>query len=203
MEQQYLTIRKIFAFVFPHTRLNRSLRILVAINAVFVFIVGLFAPFYAVFVQKIGGNIAFAGLSWAIFLIVGGILIFLFSNWGLKIKEQELLIALGYILTGGVFLSYAFMASIAQLIVTQILWGVAAALRSPAFDSVYSNHTTQENSLVEWGQWEGIAAIVTGIAALVGGLFIQAFGYAVIFLIMAATSFFLGIYIIRLPRDVL
>ncbi|MDD4901723.1 MAG: MFS transporter [Patescibacteria group bacterium] len=201
--EQDKKIKKIFALIFPHTRLNNSLRILVTTNAIFVFIIGLFAPFYAVFIQHIGGNIAFAGLSWAIFSIVSGVLIFLFSKWELKVKEPELLIALGYILRSGVFLSYAFMTSITQLIVTQVFWGVATALGTPAFDSVYANHTTKENSIVEWGQWEGISAIVTGTAALVGGFFIQTFGYQVIFIIMAIISASLGIYIWKLPREVL
>jgi hypothetical protein len=168
-----------------------------------MFIMGLFVPFYAVFIQKIGGNIAFAGLSWAIFSIVSGVLIFLFSKWELKVKEQELLIALGYVLRGGTFISYAFMTSMTQLIVTQIFWGIAVAIGTPAFDSVYSNHTTKENSIVEWGEWEGIAAIVTGLAALAGGVVIQLFGYQIIFILMAAISIGLGAYIWRLPREVL
>ena len=196
-------LKKILLLALPHTRLNRSLRILIITNSILVFIVGLFAPFYAVFVKNIGGNIAFAGLSWAIFSIVAGVLIFLFSNWELKIKEQELLIALGYILRGGVFLSYAFMSSITQLIVTQILWGVAKALGTPAFDSVYSSHTNQDDSIVQWGEWEGISAIVSGVAALIGGIVIQSFGYSAIFIAMAAISIGLGIYIWRLPREVL
>ena len=195
--------KKIYAFIFPKTRLSRSLRILITVNSVFVFIMGLFAPFYSVFVQQIGGSIALAGLSWAIFSIISGVLIFLFSNWQMKVKEPELLIALGYILRGGVFMSYVFMTSIPQLIITQIFWGVAVALGTPAFDSVYSNHTTRENSIVEWGRWEGIAAIVTGVAALVGGIFIQTFGYETIFIIMAVISFSLGFYVWKLPREVL
>lgn len=203
MEPVDTKVRRIFGFIFPGTRLNRSLRILITINSILVFISGLFMPFYAVFIQHIGGNIAFAGFSWALFSVISGALILLFSNWELKIKEQELLIALGYVLRAGVFLSYAFMSGIFQLIITQVLWGVATALGTPAFDSVYSNHTTKENSIVEWGEWEGIAAIVAGIAALIGGFFIQFLGYQVIFLLMSLISLGLGIYIWRLPREVL
>ena len=58
--------RNIFKVFFPQTRLNRSLRILIITNTGIVFVVGLFAPFYAVFIQNIGGNIAFAGFSWAL-----------------------------------------------------------------------------------------------------------------------------------------
>jgi MFS family permease len=196
-------LKKVFALILPNTRLNRSLRILVATNSILVFIIGLFAPFYAVFILELGGTIAFAGLSWAIFSIVAGLLIFLFSNLELKVKEPELLIAVGYIIRSVVFLSYAFMGNIAQLIATQILWGIGAALGTPAFDSVYATHTSQEDSIVQWGGWEGISSIAAGVAALVGGILIQSFGYPTVFVTMAIISFGLGIYIWALPRDLL
>ena len=201
MEQN--NFKKMYAFILPKTRLNRSLRVLIMVNSILVFTMGLFVPFYAVFVQRIGGDVAFAGLSWAIFSIISGVLIFLFSSWQLKVKEPELLIALGYILRGGVFISYAFMTNMLQLIATQIFWGIAVALGTPAFDSVYANHTNKESSIVEWGRWEGIAAIVAGIAALIGGLIIQTFGYEIIFIIMALISIGLGFYVWRLPRELL
>jgi MFS family permease len=196
-------LKRIIGVALPGMRFNRPLRILITTNSILVFIIGLFAPFYAVFVEELGGSIAFAGLSWAIFSIVAGVFILLFGNWELKIKEQELLIALGYIMRAGVFLSYAFMGSLTQLIVTQVLWGVAAALGTPAFDAVYADHTTKETSIVAWGEWEGVAAIMTGLAALVGGFVIQAFGYGMVFIAMAVISFTLGIYLWLLPRDVL
>ena len=168
-----------------------------------VFVIGLFAPFYAVFVEGLGGNIAFAGVSWALFSIVSGILTLFFTRWELKFHEQELLLALGYIIRAIVFLSYAFMTSIFQLMVTQVLWGIAAAIGSPAFDAVYSAHTNSEDSIVQWGGWEGIASIAAGVAALLGGFFIQVFGFTPVFLGMAVISFFLAIYLWALPRELL
>jgi sugar phosphate permease len=168
-----------------------------------VFVIGMFAPFYAVFVEKIGGNIAWAGFSWAILSIVTGVLILLFTNLEVKVKEQELLLALGYILRGAVFVSYAFMGSLTQLLFTQVLWGIAAAIGVPAFDAVYQSHTSQEEAIGQWGGWEGISSIATGIAALLGGLLIQSFGYNVVFIGMAGISFMLGLYVWRLPREVL
>jgi len=198
-----MNIRDIFKIALPHTKLNKSLRVLIVVNTAMVFIVGMLTPFYAVFVQKIGGSIAFAGFSWAIFSIVAGILTFLFGQWQMKVKEQELLLALGYFIRGIVFLSYAFMGGITQLILTQIFWGIGAALGTPAFDSIYSSHTNKEDSIVQWGQWEGIAAIATGLAAIVGGILIQTVGFLVFFIGMSFFSILLGIYIWRLPREVL
>ena len=195
--------REFFKWLFPQAHLNQSLRILIIANTGMVFVIGLFAPFYALFVQKIGGDIAFAGFSWAILSIIQGALILLFMKWELRVKEQELLIAFGYVLRGAVFVSYAFMQSMPQLILTQVVWGIAAAISTPAFDAVYSAHTTHDDSLVQWGGWEGVAAIATGVAALLGGIVIQVFGYTAVFLGMAVMSMLLGVFIWSRPRELL
>jgi|SRR3989344_2461247 len=193
----------LFNLVSPKSKLNGSLRILIATNAIFVFTMGLFLPFYAVFVQKIGGNIAFAGLSWGLFQIVCGLLTFWMADMQIHIKEQELILVLSYFLRGIVFASYAFMSSWQQLLITQVLWGVAAALSAPVFDGTYAKHTSDELSVLQWGSWEGIAAIAAGLAALVGGVLIESFGFTSIFVSMSVISFLLGIYIWKLPREIL
>lgn len=196
-------IAKFFNIFLPRTRLNNSLRILISANASMVFVIGLFAPFYTVFIQKIGGGVFFAGVSWGLFSIVAGLLTIFFTKWELKIKEPELMVALGYAIRGVVFISYAFMGSIAQLVFTQVLWGIGAAIGVPAFESVYSSHTDKEISIAQWGSWEGVANIMTGVAAIAGGALIQGFGYQTMFLIMSVIAFLLAVYLWRLPREVL
>ncbi|MDD5221131.1 MAG: MFS transporter [Candidatus Paceibacterota bacterium] len=198
-----MNFKKITYLIFPKNRFNKSLRILITVNTTMVFVLGMLTPFYAVFIQKIGGDVASAGLSWAIFCVVAGILTLALGNWRLKVKEQELLLSLGYIIRGIVFLSYAFMGSMLQLILTQIIWGIGVAFGTPAFDSVYSSHTNKKQSVAQWGHWEGIASIATGLAAIIGGILIQKFGYLPVFLGMSALSFYLGIYVWRLPRETL
>ena len=187
----------------PQVHLNQSLRILITLNTTMTFVIGLFAPFYAIYVAKIGGDIAFAGISWAVFQLVCGVLTLFFTGWSLRVREQELLLALGYIIRGIVFLSYAFMTSLTQLLLTQVLWGIAAAIGVPAFDAVYSAHTTKEESIVQWGGLEGVTSIAVGLSALAGGFAIKEFGFPPLFFGMAGVSFLLSIYIWRLPREVL
>jgi MFS family permease len=127
----------------------------------------------------------------------------LFSRWELRVKEQELLLAVGYIIRAVAFLSYAYMSSMAQLIMTQVLWGVAVAISIPAFDALYAAHTSKEASIAEWGGLEGVTSIATGIAALIGGLIINSFGFQPIFFTMAGITLLIAIYIWRLPREVL
>jgi predicted MFS family arabinose efflux permease len=173
-------------------KLNKNLRSLIFVNTVINFTVGMFTPFYAVFVAKIGGGAAIAGISWALFSVVSGILILLFSKWELRVKRQFILLAFGYIFRSAVFLSYAFMHSISQLLITQVLWAIASAVGTPAFDALYTSSTSKETAIVEWADWEGVSAIATGIAALVGGLLIQTIGFKILFIIMAIISVSLG-----------
>ncbi|MFZ1019874.1 MAG: MFS transporter [Minisyncoccia bacterium] len=178
------------------SKLNKNLRLLIFVNTVITFTVGMFAPFYAVFVVKIGGGAALAGVSWALFSVVSGILILLLSKWELRIKRQHILLAIGYLIRSIVFLSYAFMNNIPQLLITQVLWGIASAIGTPAFDALYTSNTSKETAIVEWGDWEGVSAIATGVAALIGGLLIQSVGFKILFLLMSAISALLGIYLL-------
>jgi len=139
-----MDIKQAFKLFLPNIKLNRSLRILVMANTILVFVFGLFVPFYAIFIENMGGSVATAGFTWGLFMIVAGILTLLFSRWELRMKEQELLLAIGYIIRGAAFLSYAFMASMSQLVVTQVLWAVGMALGAPAFDSLYASHTDKD-----------------------------------------------------------
>ena len=90
-----------------------------------------------------------------------------------------------------------------QLILTQVLWGIAAAIGVPAFDALFSAHTSKDSSIAEWGGLEGVTGIAVGIAALVGGYAIKSFGFQSIFFGMSAISVMLAIFIWRLPREVL
>lgn len=187
----------------PGSKINKSLRILIASNTTLIFVLGLFGPFYAVFIQRIGGTIAMAGLSWAVFGIVTGTLTLFFSRYGLKVKEQELLISLGYALRSVTFLSYAFMDNLPQLILTQVVWGLSVAIGTPAFDSVFSSHTDKQDGIAQWAAWEGLSSIASGLAALVGGIMIQNFGFRPVFITMSLVTLYLAVYIYRLPRTVL
>ncbi len=183
--------------VLPYgSRVNGQRRVLISLNTILTFSIGMFAPFYAVFVAKIGGGAFLAGVSWACFSIMSGVLILVLSKWESRVKRRHVLLATGYLIRSVVFLSYAFMDSIQQLLITQVLWGVAAALGTPAFDALYSSNVSGENAILEWGDWEGIAAIATGLAALVGGLLIQVAGFKVLFLFMSLNTFVLGVYIL-------
>jgi hypothetical protein len=73
---------------------------------------------------------------------------------------------------------------------------VGSALGTPAFDALYASSISEKEAIAQWGNWEGLSAIATGVAALVGGFLIQWVGFAPLFLLMAAVAAALGISIL-------
>lgn len=182
---------------------NRGIRILLTTSGLGTLVLGVLAPYYVIYVQKLGGTLELAGASLAAFSIASGVLILSFSVWESSIKDQRRLYAVGILLRAVVFFMYIFISSFYELILTQILLGISVALINPTFDSLFTKHLTKGKAVSEWGGWEGMAAIVAGIAALSGGYIIQTVGFVPMFIFMALISVCTGLYLLMLPKEVL
>jgi MFS family permease len=182
---------------------NHSLRILLFVSTAMTFVLGILAPFYALYVVKLGGDVETAGVSWAAFSIVSGVLMLSFTVWETSVKDKKLLYASGYFLRAITFFLYIFISSMYELILAQILLGISLALSNPAFDALFMKHTDKNKEIAEWGGWEGCTAIATGCAALFGGYVIQNYGFVSVFSVMCIISLSLGLYLVLLPREIL
>ena len=151
---------------------------------------GLFGPLYAVFVQRIGGDLLTAGAAYASFSIALGIMIFFLSRWEDRVKHQEKLIVIARGLSVVGFIGYIFIRNPIDLFFVQIVFGVSEAIIVPAFDSLYSRNLDKKRYASEWGLWESMRAIVAGIAAITGGFVAQHYGFATLFVIMTVISVF-------------
>lgn len=183
--------------------MNKSLKILVATDSLLVLAAGMFGPIYAIYVEDIGGDLLDASIAWALFSFISGIVIYVMGKLGDKVKEKELMIVAGYVMTAIAYFGYIFINSVFWLFGIQILLGLASAIVTPAFDTVYSSHLDQGKQASQWGAWEGMSQIVTAIGALVGGVMVTLLGFNWLFGIMGSLSLFSGLYILFLPRKVL
>jgi MFS family permease len=183
--------------------LNKSLRSLIIISGLFMFAFSMFSPIFAIFVEKIGGGISTAANSYAIFLAVAGGLTFFASKYENKMKEKELAVAWAQIVLGIGYVLYCFTKNVAMLFLVQVILGIGEALYWPAFHAIYAKHTDKENSVAQWGIYDGLAYIFPAIGAAIGGLMAEKLGFNFVFASMAILSFICGIYIIILPRKVL
>lgn len=168
--------------------MKSALKILLLSSFFFNMAAGLFGPLYAVFVQRIGGDLLTAGSAYAGFSIALGVMIFFLSRWEDRVKHQEKLVVAGRGLAVVGFFGYLFIKSPVDLFFVQVIFGVAEAVIVPAFDSLYSRNLDKGKTASEWGMWESMRAIVVGIAAVVGGFIAQLYGFQTLFAIMAVVS---------------
>ena len=164
--------------------MNRVLRILLGAEGFSILAAGMFGPIYAIFVENIGGDILEAGGAYALFCLAAGILMFLMGRWEDRVKHKEKLVIIGYLLGSVGILGYIFISSPLHLFIVQIILGLSEAIGSPAYDSMYSRNLDKGKYASEWGVYESMDYIVTGIAAVFGALIAATFGFQYLFIIM-------------------
>jgi MFS family permease len=169
--------------------MKRELKILNTVSALFVFSSGLLGPIYAIFVQRIGGDLIAAGSAYAAFAIVSGVLIFFISKWEERIHHQEKIMVAGFAMGCIGFLGYIFVQNPLQLLMVQIVIGIAYAVRAPVWDSLYSRNLDEGRFTSEWGVWESMNLVVLGASAAIGGMVAETFGFATLFVAMFCVSF--------------
>ncbi len=182
---------------------NRALRVLLLSSWIFLLAGAMMGPIYAIFVEKIGGNLLDASFTGGIFSFVAGITAILSGSITDRLKENELMIVLSYILMGIGFFLYIFVHSIKALFLVQIFTGFSEALYYPALDAVYSKHLSKGNQGKQWGMWEAVDYFAIAVGAWVGGVIASYLGFHVLFLVMSFLCFISAFYVFLTPREVL
>ncbi len=182
---------------------NRALKILLSTNAIILLAGAMLGPIYALYVEKIGGDLLDASIAGALFAFAAGIATFVSGKYSDKIKENELIVVFGYTVIGTGFLLMTIVDSVIFLFIVQIIIGLGEAIYSPAFDAIYSKHLDGNKFGKQWGAWESMNYLTAGVGAVIGGAVVTLFGFNAMFIIMGVISFGSALYIYLLPRKVL
>jgi len=182
---------------------NKPLKILLFTNGLILIASAMLGPIYALFVEEIGGDLLDASLAGAVFAFAAGVTTLVSGKFADKIKENELIIVLGYVLIGIGFTLYTFVNSMVFLLIIQVMIGFGEAIYSPVFDAIYSKHLSIRKAGRQWGAWEAMNYYTAAFGAVIGGIIVYNFSFDALFVVMASLSFISAIYIYLLPRKVL
>lgn len=148
--------------------MREKLRILLIAESFFILSVGLLLPIYAIFVQKIGGDILEASGSFALFSFSMGVVLFFISRWEDHVKHIEKMIILGYLIEFIGITGYLFVSKPSHLFLVQIVLGIGVAIENPAWDALYSRFLDKKRTASGWGLYETSDYVLTGVAAIGG-----------------------------------
>lgn len=183
---------------------NKALRVLLFTNGLILLAAAMLGPIYAIFVERIGGDLLDASIAGGLFAFTAGLVTLLSGKMSDKIRHSDYVVILGYVLIGTGFFLYQFVNSVAFLFAIQIIIGFGEAIYSPAFDKLYSANLDRGKSGTEWGAWESMNYFTAALGALIGGLVVTNFGFNAIFLLMAALSYISASYLLLLsPKRIL
>ncbi len=143
-------------------------------------------PIYAIFVERIGGNILDAGAAWAVFSIVMGLLMMGIGRIEDRRFDRRKILTLGYSIITLATLGYLFVRNPYQLLGIQALLGIGTALYYPTWDTLFSHAIEKDRESTEWALQEGGYQISGGIAALVGSFIAGIYGFQALFITMAS-----------------
>lgn len=164
--------------------MNSKIRALLGADVIWFFGEGLLGPLFAVFTERIGGDVLDITWAWATYLIVTGILIVVVGKLSdTKISKEKLIFA-GYFLNAILTFMYLFVGSPVQLLILQAGLGIAAALATPTWDALYAKHEDRKSAGLTWGLADGMSEFFSGVAILLGGFIVVYWSFSALFIIM-------------------
>ncbi len=184
-------------------KVNKSLKVLFTLNSIFVFAASLLGPLYAIYVQGIDNKVITISASWAVFMISSTVFMYFISKYGDKIKEQEYLLAGGFLVRSLAWLGYLFVSNLTGLILIQILLGLGEALGTPAWGAIFAKHLDGKREIMDFSQWNIINNLAIAVATLIGGVFVTLFGFNFLFVLMSLLALISFIGVLLTPRKVL
>jgi MFS family permease len=84
-----------------------------------------------------------------------------------------------------------------SLLIGLVLMSIGSALSLPAFDALYTKHVSREDSSIQWADLQSVAYIITGVAALLGTVLIQNFGFREIFISLGVLALIVSVLVYR------
>jgi predicted MFS family arabinose efflux permease len=164
--------------------LTRTSRILLAGANIWYFGEGMLGPLFAIYAEKIGGDILDITWAWATYLIITGILYILVGRILNKKPYKEKVMVMGYGLNALFTFGYLFVDSPVKLFFVQVGLGVAEAIGTPAWDALYAKNTSDDADAYAWGLSSGQSQIVTGVAFAIGGIITHFISFEALFITM-------------------
>lgn len=149
---------------------------------------GMLGPLFAVFAERVGGDILDIAWAWATYLIVTGVLTIVFGKLSDHSLHKDKLMVAGYALNALCTFSYLLVDTPMQLLIVQLGLGVASAMATPTWNALYAKRMSRKKDGFLWGLADGQAQIITGFSMIAGGIIVSYGSFTHLFIIMGCVQ---------------
>ncbi len=172
---------------------------------------GIIEPFFAIFSSQIeGGSIAAAGIASAIFMTVKSLVQLPFSKivdatdhrfFSPHKHRATSFLWMGIALIVLTPFLYYLSTNIWHVYAIQAVYGLGAGLAYPTWLKLWELHIDKGRESFEWTLYSTTASLATAVSAVIGGFFIESFGFQTSFLFVGLISMLGGMTLIILHDD--
>lgn len=165
-------------------KFSRTTKILLIGANIWYFGEGMLGPLFAVFTERIGGDILDISWAWATYLLVTGVFYIMVGKLLSGKSYQAKVMVAGYGLNAVCTFGYLFVSTPLHLFFVQAGLGIAEAIGTPAWDALYARNINKETDTYAWGLAGGQSQIVTALAIVSGGLIAHYLSFNILFITM-------------------
>ena len=174
--------------------INKRIKILLYGSNLWYLGEGMLGPLFAIFTERIGGDILDVSWAWALYLIIMGALVMIIGKFSDHKIGKERLMVFGYALNAIFTFGYLLVDSPLKLFIVQAGLGVAGAFAMPTWEALYAKYEDKKKGGYEWGLASGEANIIIGVALIIGGLIVTYYSFNALFIIMGCIQVIATIY---------
>ena len=166
---------------------KKNFKIFTLSNSLMALAVGLFGPFYYIFINNMGGSIENFGIAAGLLVLSGALFSLFAGRFSDKIGRKPFLIIGGFASAIIVFL-YTVIGSIWQLYLLQIFSGVIMAGFETAEGAYLGDITNKNKRGEEVGKYDAMLGIFEAAAIFAGGFLAGRFGFEIVFYIVSVIA---------------
>ncbi|MDP4012162.1 MAG: MFS transporter [Candidatus Nanoarchaeia archaeon] len=183
-------------------KINKKIRILLYGAGIWYLAEGMLGPLFAVFTERIGGDVLEISWAWATYLIVAGVFYMIIGELIDTKYDKARVMVLGYALNAIFTFGYLLVSAPWHLFVVQTGLGFAAALANPTWNALYAKYEDKKHDGFEWGLAGGEAQILMGLALIAGGFIVTYLSFKTLFLTMGIIQVIATIYQAQLLKEI-
>jgi MFS family permease len=157
-------------------------------NSMLAFALGLFMPFWMVYLQDFGTGIEQFGFALGLMMLAQSSTSYFAGKFSDKLGRKVFLISSGFILSGVVY-AYTLISTLFQLYILQIINGMTSSIQATMEPSFLGDVTEKTKRGTDIGRYRAIVGFMAAISMMGGGYLVGAFGFKIIFYSTAALIF--------------
>lgn len=151
-------------------------------------------PIFAVYVTtKVeGGTIESAGIGYSVYLLFRVILELTTGRILTNSSDRKkfAISVIGICLMSFAYIGFALASNIWLIFAFYALLGGGMGFASPAKNSLFSTHLDKNKAAGTWASYDAVSFLCMAIAAAVGGIITNKYGFQTLFIIAALLNFF-------------